>query len=69
MMDKSSEALNERRLGVEFIEKLAALIIEYRTEIPVGHIVGALETSKFRLLVEANEAAMEEYQRIKKGTA
>lgn len=46
----------EKKITVEFLEKLARLVCEYRTEIPMGPLLGAIEVVKMRLFHEANEA-------------
>ena len=63
-MTKDSEIINQARMTMEFLEKLAKLTIEYRTEITLGSLVGALEIVKDRLLMESHIAFGEE---MKKG--
>lgn len=42
----------EREKEYEFLEKISRLIIEYRTEINCGAMLGILETVKLRLFHE-----------------
>lgn len=60
MMTPDSERENEHNAEAEFLTKLARLVSEYRTEMPMGHMVGAFEIIKGRLYYEANQDLKEE---------
>jgi len=55
MLTKEAQLELEQQLTQEFLSKLAGLVNEYRTQIPVGHIFGAIEIVKMRLFHEANK--------------
>lgn len=55
MITPEAKVLNQEKDVEEFLTELAKLVIKYRTEIPLGYLLGALETVKFRLQFEAIE--------------
>lgn len=66
MSDSWADAANRKITKDEFIKKLANLVTEYRSQIFVGEIVGALEIVKLRLFSDTNNEIMKE-QAKKKG--
>lgn len=67
MIDKEGQLANDRKMEEEFIRKLSLLVAEYRSDVHLGKIVGALEIVKMRLFHEASEATDEEFREKKKG--
>jgi hypothetical protein len=60
-----ADPVEERKKCQEFMTKLSRLVIEYRTEVGTGLLIGGLEVVKLRLYHEANaltEKAMKNQQ-------
>ena len=53
MLSKEAQAINENKAAVDFLEEMAVVVSKYRTELPLGPLMGALEVIKFRLWFEA----------------
>jgi hypothetical protein len=49
-----ADPVEERKKCQEFMTKLSRLVIEYRTEVGTGLLIGGLEVVKLRLYHEAN---------------
>lgn len=65
MLTKEQEMINEQALTHEFLGKLASLVNEYRTQIPMGPLCGALEIVKMRLFYEGNKQAIKQFEEEK----
>ena len=55
MSTNEAVALMKKQATDEFIEELADLLLKYGNKVPLGHILGAFEATKFRLLLESNQ--------------
>jgi hypothetical protein len=54
MITPEMNALKKEQDTEKFLGELARLVHQYRTEIPLGYILGVFETAKMRLWYEAN---------------
>lgn len=55
MITTEQKLIEEKERTREFLEKLGRLVCEYRTEIPLGPLLGAMDIIKLRLFYDANE--------------
>lgn len=60
MLSKEAELENESAAEREFIVKISDLIVDYRTQVNSGHIIGVLETVKLRFFLEVNHKVEKE---------
>lgn len=55
MITKEAKRENELQDEHEFLDKLGDLVVEYRTKVRLGSMVGALETIKLRMFLETSK--------------
>jgi hypothetical protein len=55
MLSKEAEALNEQKAAMDFLAEMAVVVSKYRTELPLGPLMGALEVVKLRLWHDAHQ--------------
>lgn len=58
MMSPEAQSDNDHINETEFLTKLTRLVSDYRTEVPLGHLIAVLEITKMRLYYETNENLM-----------
>jgi len=60
MMTPESKSLNEKNSTNEFIDGLSRLVIKYRSEIPTGALIGAIEIVKLRIFNDTMKIVLDE---------
>ena len=61
MSTNEADALMKKQATNQFIEELAALLNKHEDKVPIGNIVGALETTKFYLLLGSHKRFEKDY--------
>jgi radical SAM superfamily enzyme YgiQ (UPF0313 family) len=55
MSTNEADALMKKQATDQFIEELAELLNKHSHKVPLGNIIGAIESTKFRLLWCCNQ--------------